>query len=241
MCWCCMTGEGPSHSPQLGFAESNRNFSKCPHIWAEQVAEFNSHSIWPGPDPLLLIWKFTCLGTHFKYQTTLKCFFANQKLQQYWFQIEQVPALQYVQFLFEIRPLRTWDVLKSGSIACSVGAEAFMGALLPRLRRESNGQGPIMPFELEVMQHLCLKKLHIFVDAPFTIYCTDELWSVVIVKLLALSTFEFLQLIYSFLRIHSFECRLLPSFFGDKNNAFSGDFQFEVLMSIFALLVKTRW
>lgn len=33
---------------------------------------------------------------------------------------------------------------------CSVGAEAFMGALLPRLRTASNGQGPIMPFELEV-------------------------------------------------------------------------------------------
>jgi hypothetical protein len=35
---------------------------------------------------------------------------------------------------------------------CSVGAEAFMAALLPRLRTANNGQGPIMPFELEVMQ-----------------------------------------------------------------------------------------
>ncbi|KAG0577016.1 hypothetical protein KC19_5G125300 [Ceratodon purpureus] len=34
----------------------------------------------------------------------------------------------------------------------SVGAEAFLEALLPRLRTASNGQGPIMPFELEVVE-----------------------------------------------------------------------------------------
>jgi hypothetical protein len=34
----------------------------------------------------------------------------------------------------------------------SVGAQAFMGALLPRLRAANNGPSPIMPFELEVVE-----------------------------------------------------------------------------------------
>jgi hypothetical protein len=40
----------------------------------------------------------------------------------------------------------------------SVGAQAFMGALLPRLRAANNGPSPIMPFELEVV--FCLEVWH---------------------------------------------------------------------------------
>jgi magnesium transporter len=34
----------------------------------------------------------------------------------------------------------------------SLGAQGFMNALLPRLRAATNGPGPIMPFELEVVE-----------------------------------------------------------------------------------------
>jgi magnesium transporter len=40
----------------------------------------------------------------------------------------------------------------------SVGAQAFMAALLPRLRAANNGPSPIMPFELEVV--FCLEVWH---------------------------------------------------------------------------------
>uniref|UniRef100_A0A7I4DQV7 Magnesium transporter n=1 Tax=Physcomitrium patens TaxID=3218 RepID=A0A7I4DQV7_PHYPA len=40
----------------------------------------------------------------------------------------------------------------------SIEAEAFMAALLPRLRNANNGQGPNMPFELEVVEAALLSR-----------------------------------------------------------------------------------
>jgi hypothetical protein len=65
----------------------------------------------------------------------------------------RTPVLLGVHIVLQIGDclLITVNVIWFGVIPSSLGSQGFMNALLPRLRAATNGPGPIMPFELEVV------------------------------------------------------------------------------------------